>query len=234
MIIGINGYSGSGKDTVGGLIQELYPEMNWEIKKFAGKLKQIATILTGIKEEQFEDQEFKKTNLSHEWWTTCDEGHQPMTVRDFLQKLGTDGLRTGLHPNVWVNALMSDYTRPVDLELFMYANDYTEERVLTMGDDGDGLPFTGEALAEYYDKVQLPNWIITDTRFQNEAEAIKTKGGIVIRIERAGIKPINNHPSEIGLDDWKFDYVIDNSSSVEHLKNKIKNIFQQIDQYQLS
>ena len=33
---------------------------SWVIKKFAGKLKQIATILTGIPIEKFEDQEFKK------------------------------------------------------------------------------------------------------------------------------------------------------------------------------
>ena len=230
MIIGINGYSGSGKDTVGRLIQDLYPEQEWQIKKFAGKLKEIATILTGIKEENFEDQEFKKTNLSHEWWTTCDEGHQPMTVRDFLQKLGTDALRTGLHTNVWVNALMADYTRPVDLELFMYANSYTEERDVSNSEE---IPFSGEQLEDYFDKVRLPNWIITDTRFKNEAEAIKSKNGIVIRIERFGVRPINNHPSETGLDDWKFDYVIDNSSSVEDLKNKIRNIFQQINKYEL-
>jgi len=225
MIIGINGYSGSGKDTVGGLIQDLYPEMNWEIKKFAGKLKQIATILTGIKEEKFEDQEFKKTNLSYEWWTTCDEGHQPMTVRDFLQKLGTDGLRTGLHPNVWVNALMSEYTRPVDLDLFLYANDYTEERDISNTEE---IPFFGEQLQDYFDKVRLPNWIITDTRFQNEAHAIKSKGGIVIRIERTGVKPINSHPSETGLDSWSFDHVIYNSSDMANLKLQITNILKQI------
>jgi len=223
MIIGVNGYSGSGKDTVGRLIQELYPEQNWQIKKFAGKLKTIAALLTGIKEDQFENQQFKKTDLGHEWWTTCDEGYQPMTVRDFLQKLGTDALRNGLHTDVWVNALMSDYTRPVDLELFMYANEYTDERDLSNCKE---IPFSGEHLVDYYEKVKLPNWIITDTRFENEAEAIKSKGGIVIRIERSGIKPINDHPSEIGLDGWNFDYVIDNSSSFDELKNKIKNIMQ--------
>ena len=223
MIIGVNGYSGSGKDTVGRLIQELYPEQNWQIKKFAGKLKTIAALLTGIKEDQFENQEFKKTDLGHEWWTTCDEGYQPMTVRDFLQKLGTDALRNGLHENVWVNALMSDYTRPVDLELFMYANEYTDERDLSNCKE---IPFSGEHLVDYYEKIKLPNWVITDTRFENEAKAIKSKGGIVIRIERSGIKPINDHPSEIGLDGWNFDYVIDNSSSFDELKNKIKNIMQ--------
>ena len=210
MIIGINGYAGSGKDTVGTIIQylycpdtkdfsvehavknyedyeyALYDESNWEIKKFAGKLKDIASHLTGIPIEDFEDQEFKKTNLGPEWWTTCDEGHQPMTVRDFLQKLGTDALRNGLHTNVWVNALMADYTPD---------------------EDGD-----------------LPNWVITDTRFPNEAEAIKAKGGIVIRVNRPGVKPINDHPSETGLDNWKFDYTIANVSDIFDLKESVRGI----------
>ena len=209
MIIGINGYSGSGKDTVGTIIQYLnchnveghpiekvatnYKEhewwleeqSGWEIRKFAGKLKDIAGHLTGIDIEDFEDQEFKKTNLGREWWTTCDEGYQPMTVRDFLQKLGTDALRNGLHDNVWVNALMADYTEESD-------------------------------------------WIITDTRFPNEAQAIKDKGGIIIRVDRPGIKPINNHPSETGLDNWNFDYKIANVSDIFALKQTVEVILKKL------
>ena len=65
MIIGISGYSGSGKDLVGTIIQEI--SLNkWHIKKWAGKLKTIASILTGIPVENFEDQEFKKTLLGPE------------------------------------------------------------------------------------------------------------------------------------------------------------------------
>jgi hypothetical protein len=190
MIIGINGYAGSGKDTVGKLIQIAtcdnlpdgldiedllndYPinqwwleeKSGWEIRKWAGKLKLIASILSGIDEEKFEDQEFKKTNLGPEWG---------MTVRDFLQKLGTDGLRDGLHVNTWVNALMADY------------------------DLGS-------------------NWIVTDTRFPNEAKAIKDAGGIVIRVDRPGVKAINAHPSETGLDNWNFDHKIMNGSDTVSL-----------------
>ena len=219
MLIGVSGYSGVGKDTVGIIIQyllcnskeqvsieeaisnyadnEWWLEENsgWEIKKFAGKLKDIASHLTGIDIEDFEDQEFKKTNLGTEWWTTCDEGYQPMTVREFLQKLGTDALRIGLHDNVWVNALMADY-KP----------EWTT-------DEGA------------HDPVQeLPNWIITDVRFPNEAQAIKNKGGIIIRVDRPGVVPINNHPSEIGLDDWKFDYKIANVSDVVSLMFTVENI----------
>jgi hypothetical protein len=206
MIIGVSGYSGSGKDTVGTIIQYLkcpsvgnnsieevcknYQEheewlidnSEWEIRKFAGKLKDIASHLTGIDIEDFEDQDFKKTNLGREWWTTCDEGYQPMTVRDFLQRLGTDALRNNLHDNVWVNALMADYDE------------------------------------------EYSNWIITDTRFPNEAMAIKNKGGIIIRVDRPGFEPINSHPSETGLDGWNFDYKIQNLDDIFSLKQVVQQI----------
>jgi len=194
MIIGISGYSGSGKDTVGAIIQYLNcynvgdltiddilkdyishewwleEQSGWEVKKFAGKLKQIASLLTGVEVAKFEDQEFKKLNLGPEWSVHG----MPMTYREFLQKLGTDGLRHGLHSNVWVNALFADYQCvPADRA--------------PKGWDCD-------------------NWIITDVRFPNEAKAIKDRGGIIIRVDRPFCKPVNNHPSEVSLDNWNFDY----------------------------
>jgi hypothetical protein len=233
MIIGINGYSGTGKDTVGKLIQlaatdtipegydvydivDNYPDhqwwleekSGWEIKKWAGKLKTIASLLTGISVEKFEDQEFKKTNLGPEWtiqepynsnapWVADNEVLEvPMTVRDFLQKLGTDGLRTGLHENTWVNALMADYEGTYDLDT---------------------------------DRTTWPKWIITDTRFPNEAQAIKNAGGIVIRIDRPGVTAVNAHPSETALDNWKFDHKIMNGSDLTSLLFSVGNLLRKED-----
>ena len=67
MIIGINGRIGSGKDTVGNLIKDINCENNWEIKKFAAKLKETASLLTGIPVEKFENQDFKNTFLDDHW-----------------------------------------------------------------------------------------------------------------------------------------------------------------------
>jgi hypothetical protein len=207
MIIGISGYSGSGKDLAGTIIQEI--SLNkWEVKKWAGKLKTMASILTGIPVEKFEDQEFKKTELGPEWSSLKmrpgkrqdgifpkkqDMQLVPMTVRDLLQKLGTDAIRDGLHTNAWVNAVMADYK---------------------IG------PFFPEVTADKH--AAYPNWIITDTRFPNEAEAIKKAGGIVIRINRPGVQPINPHPSETSLDNWNFDAVINNDSQIDDLIQKIR------------
>jgi hypothetical protein len=77
-----------------------------------------------------------------------------------------------------------------------------------------------------YKDGPMPNWIITDTRFPNEAQAIKDKGGLVIRVDRPGVKPINDHPSEIGLDNWKFDYKIANISDIKALSLSVKIILE--------
>jgi hypothetical protein len=223
MIIGINGYSGSGKDAMGKIIQELQPEKNWQIKKFAGKLKTIASILTGIPEEKFESEEFKKRNLKKCWWTICDEGYQPMTIREFLQKLGTDGLRNGLHEDVWVNALMADYKKTTDLETFMYAKGYNDDRKFNKGDT-----VSLNSIMEYMSETTFPNWIITDVRFYNEAQFIKEEGGVLIRINRFGVKPVNNHPSETNLDSSSFDYIINNDFSLEDLTKDVQEILNDI------
>lgn len=93
-------------------------------------------------------------------------------------------------------------------------------------------------------KVKYPNWIITDTRFENEAQAIKDRDGIIIRVNRFpktitinGIERVfdkgnqkhldlyySGHESETVLDDYKFDYIIDNNSDIPSLIEKIKEI----------
>jgi hypothetical protein len=267
MIIGINGKIGSGKDTIGKIIQyltypydidiqtylnkevngqfEIKPNMhsvpNVEIKKFAGKLKQIASILTGIPVEKFEDQEFKKNYLDSEWGTVQDiplnsippfadiKFNTLMTIREFLQKLGTEAMRDNLHTNVWVNALFADYK-------------------------AKWVP-TGDAIEE--DEVSLkkkyPNWIITDMRFPNEMEAVEKRHGITIRvvrypktveqsrgpenIETVPFDPTNHkhmslwkgnlsrlHASETALDDAEFDYEIINDGTLEDLVTKVREI----------
>lgn len=274
MIIGLSGYVGVGKDTVGAIIQYLScknvgntqvediledyshhewwleEQSEWEIKKFAGKLKEIASLLTGISVKKFEDQEFKRKELGKEW--TIERGinalkgplgdnaiynhfNSPLTVREFLQRLGTDALRNHLHENIWVNALFANYV-PVDVE-------YNGEKVL----EGK-YHFSELNITTNYDTATTkknPNWIITDCRFPNEAIAIKERGGILVRVNRPdswnrAIAYVNDngsafemakeskHSSETGLDNWDFDYVINNNRGIEELTTKVKSILEDI------
>lgn len=264
MVIGISGRLGSGKDTVGKLIQYMTAEdvgagclgrirgglsidghhnSSFENKKFAGKLKLIGSILSGAPVEMFEDQDFKKLPMTENWnvWQVSDSSSRiepfrftseeaakkfldmqlvslpyldlkiarvEMTYREFLQKLGTEGMRDGLHTNVWINALFADYKRKLDL----------------VKSDSPKYDLKVEESGEY------PNWIITDMRFPNEMESVKDKGGITIRVIRPvhALPQENNatqlHPSETALDNAEFDYVIENDGSFDDLILKVKNI----------
>lgn len=73
-----------------------------------------------------------------------------------------------------------------------------------------------EAVAARIEKDQPEAVVITDVRFPNEAEFVKKNGGYmvqVIRIKDDGTQYLDagrdpNHPSEIALDDYNFDYYI--------------------------
>ena len=68
--------------------------------------------------------------------------------------------------------------------------------------------------------------VISDVRFKNEADAIKKAGGKVWRINRHGVGPVTDHSSEIDLDDYNFDHIIDNDYRVMDLHNVIDMILE--------
>ena len=71
------------------------------------------------------------------------------------------------------------------------------------------------------DYEKWDNWIISDVRFKSEAKGIKDLKGIIVRVNREGAGA-GNHISEIDLDDYSFDYVINNDGSMEDLLLKVK------------
>lgn len=280
-LIGISGKLQSGKNTVASIIQMLtspnykneylykvgininrlsdynFSDSVWQQKAFAGKLKQIVSILTEIPVEDLEKQEVKDRVLGEEWkywvWTdyklannqnidgiisqpfsTREEaenqkigtGRVPYyfggaeikskihTPRTLLQLLGTDCGRQIIHPNIWVNALMSEYKTINNCQQhsdgFFYTDEHGENEVIPI----------------------YPNWIITDVRFPNEAEAIKKRGGIIIRVNRKSKFELavqetvegKEHASETSLDNYNFDAIIDNNGTIEELIEKVKKV----------
>ena len=302
MIIGISGKIGSGKDTIGAIIQFLTTaklnETNlkksfedyflfgkseliivdspFEIKKFADTLKDMVCLLINCTREDLENPDFKNKELPEMWWyykllddplkivqrgyypnpkdnELCEERYLVKTTpRLLLQLLGTECGRQILHPNVWINALMSQY----------------EGNNVFIVTDNDGMSGTQEFV--------YPDWIITDMRFPNEMQAVKDRQGITIRVNRhfytylpetdehqwathediwqglavrtkattyskeEGYKifmselqstallgrPSKEHESETALDKHfaEFDYTITNNGSIEDLIEKVKQI----------
>lgn len=233
MIIAISGKIRSGKDTVGKIIQYIYylksdihenRKLSYqafvktdrtnnlligsnspEIHKFAYKLKQIVSILTGIPVEDLEKHEVKEWELGVEWHSGHCVGSKT-TIRQVLQKVGTELFRDRFHPNTWVNALFVDYkaikghshkiqyvdvidnVAQIDLSDKSFIMCQKDNRDINYEDcklEGTSLKVynTNKIGVRYIDNY-LPNWIITDMRFPNELQAVKDRGGICIRVNR--------------------------------------------------
>ena len=144
-----------------------------------------------------------------------------LTPRLLLQLLGTECGRQILHPNVWVNALMSEY-KPVGVLNGVWEKFHQENK------DNPNYTKTEEGSSQW--NACLPNWIITDMRFPNEMKAVKDRNGITIRINRninlpgGGELGYQQHESETALDNAKFDYVIENDGELVDLVSKVREI----------
>lgn len=66
--------------------------------------------------------------------------------------------------------------------------------------------------------------VITDVRFDNEAEFIKNKGGIVISIERSSRSSEDSHASEKGVSHSLINEFVYNDTSIDYLHNCIRKI----------
>jgi hypothetical protein len=73
-----------------------------------------------------------------------------------------------------------------------------------------------------FNNLTSDRYVVTDCRFPNEADYIRERyDGLIIRIERPGVGPINGHPSETALDGYDFDFVVDNNGTPAGLKQKL-------------
>jgi hypothetical protein len=97
-IIGLSGYSGAGKDYVADAIIKDFPEYQFKKMYFADHLKRIAAAMLGVDVELMYTQEGKQQKID---WL------DGMTIRTFLQKFGTDGVRKNVHSDFWPRSLMN-------------------------------------------------------------------------------------------------------------------------------
>jgi hypothetical protein len=68
------------------------------------------------------------------------------------------------------------------------------------------------------------NVVIPDCRYPNEADAIKSSGGVVWRVERNGVGPANDHDSERALDSYKFDQRLANYETFDVLNGLVDDL----------
>ena len=233
----------------------------WENKKFADKLKDMACMLLGCSREQLEDREFKEKELGEEWWYWKIFGYNgtnpngnfilipydnsepdkydkvaliKSTPRLLLQLLGTECGRQIIHPNIWVNALMSEYK---GVQIVFHEGDYIG-KCKKCDTQMNGVDKRQTRCKKCCEEVLYPNWIITDTRFENELEVVKAKEGITIGVNRpcnicggsgyhkmsCPVSKSGEHCSETALDNAEFDYVIENEGELVDLVSKVREI----------
>lgn len=66
--------------------------------------------------------------------------------------------------------------------------------------------------------------VVTDVRFDNEANIIKELGGIIIKVERKNKKNLDQHKSETSIEKIKCDYLVKNDSNIENYYKKLTKI----------
>lgn len=66
--------------------------------------------------------------------------------------------------------------------------------------------------------------VVTDIRFPNEARLIRGYGGVLVRLERPGFGPVNEHVSDRASERWSYDRRVDNDGEVEALYAKLRQM----------
>lgn len=193
-IIGISGFAGAGKDTVGQILVEHH---GFTRVAFADKLKTLAAKMDPILPVWHDDLghhlEMRLSELIDDYSTLNAAKLAVPAVREYLQALGVN-VREVLGDDTWVRAALSEYRAQRDEARLAY--------------EVNGV----------WEPENLPRVVVTDVRFRNEADAIVAGGGYVWRVERPGVGPANDHISEHDLDGYGFDAYVTNHGTIDDLQ----------------
>jgi hypothetical protein len=204
-LIALNGRRGSGKDTAYSFIHQWCEERGVSVGRrgFADALKlsfaRIFIPSASIDEAVVWCDILKQEgHFSVEWGG---EDKQPgqktlvrheMTGRLMLQRYGTEAHRDVFGDNFWVDVLLP---------------------LTSFHDDLEGLQntwprnFMGQ-LDQYPPQI----CVITDCRFENEAERVKELGGKIWEVHRGGQQHDDQHQSEVPLPSYLIDQTIYNNA----------------------
>ena len=223
---------------------------NYEQKQWAGKVKQMVALLLGVSVEQLEDREYKEASLGDQWALYF--GEYSIDTQNIISRNNTTAYFTTKQRVLKDLAFWADEADlNINDEEFSYSivEEIVTPRKLmqTLGTDwGRNMIhpdlWVMSTMADYISysargsscEFEESRWIFTDTRFPNELQAVKDRGGLTIEVRRPPVKSdlvyredgtIDlPHISETALDDAEFDYTIINDGSIADLVEKVRDI----------
>ncbi len=231
-IVGISGFSGTGKDTVADILVKHHGYVKMG---FADILKRICKEVFDFSDEQLWGPSEKRNAPDLRYPQPCyctdtdalDSAGVPqgksafcscckgtgtiyLTPRHALQQLGSEWGRS-CYPNIWVEYAMRMATKLVEGKILGY--------------EKESGPLT-KTFAVYGNVPGPKNVVISDVRFMNEMAAIAEAGGYLVRVTRPSvtISPYM-HASELEqarVEDDKFDAMVHNDGSLDDLQQKVE------------
>ncbi|EZP64794.1 deoxynucleotide monophosphate kinase [Pseudomonas sp. RIT357] len=68
-------------------------------------------------------------------------------------------------------------------------------------------------------------FVVSDVRFENEADLIRRRGGTIVHISRADAQAVNPHVSEAGVAGTKHDLLMFNNGTIEEFLRSLDEVF---------
>jgi len=216
MIIGLTGKAGCGKDTAA---EHLLKNHNFQRVGFADALRQGLLDLDPI---VFPDIQYY-VPLDKNEQQTRNGWYEPWRLSDALRLFGSwDDLKRPCPENEPCRFCK----RYGDIPLSIH--DETRRLMQNFGTEvmRSMVPtFWVDRVADQVQQADAANRnvVITDVRYDNEAEAIRDWGGLVVEIIRPGAAPVRCHASEAGLS-TPTDAIVLNDGSLDDLYRKLDNL----------
>lgn len=212
-LIGINGFKRSGKGTVANIIEErayASPDTILQVG-FADKLKILGAKTLGYTDLTDAECIALMDEAKESWMIDVarfggrdgDHGYPlaSLTGRAYLQNIGNEA-RQIFGENFWIDMVLPD---PVAVE----------------GWDAD----RAAVLERRYPGLDV--LLITDLRYPNEAQRVKSLGGVVWEVLRPGLES-DGHASEIPLPRELVDWQVYNDGSLYDLENTVMDAWKEI------
>jgi hypothetical protein len=200
MLLGVLGFIGSGKGTVGDILSQEY---GFEQISFATHLKDVASVLFGWNRELLEGDTNESRQFRQQpdnFWS--EKFNKPFTPRLALQLLGTESVRNVFHEDFWIHALENKLQKINNKNIVI-----TDVRFKNEID----WMFSKSAILIEVRRGIKPTW------YNLAAEANRgSKRAEKFMLDESGV-----HESEWRWIGHNIHHVIDNDSDLDNLKEKL-------------